>query len=104
MELFYNDMPQIAFYIPEGNTRIPFKCRRISDGGQFFTRSAGGLMDSGTSAVLVTRAPLKYTNGSKVILDDILYSVTAITPFIPDSVSAGVFKRKTQTYYTITLT
>jgi hypothetical protein len=104
MELFFNDMPQVAYYIPEENTRIPFKCRLISDGGQFYTRNVGGLLDNGTNAILVTRAPLKYKNGAKVIMDDILYSVVSITPFIPDSVATGVFKRKTQSYYTIALT
>jgi hypothetical protein len=104
MEWFYNDMPQMAFYIPEENTRIPFKCRMITEGGQFYTRNIGGLLDTGTNAILITRAPLKYKSGAKVIVDDILYSVVSITPFIPDSVATGVFKRKNHSYYTVALT
>lgn len=105
MDIFDSNMPKHAFFIPSGtvSTRIPFRCRLETDGAQFYTRNIGGLLDTGTNAVIVTKKELEYQTGAKVIIDDILYSVISITPFIPDTVAQGIYKRKAKTQYVIQL-
>jgi hypothetical protein len=105
MEYIYGDMPQLAFFLEDGaaTNRVPFRCRLEQEGAQFYTRNIGGLIDTGTNAVIVTKQPLKYKTGARVLMDDILYSVISITPFIPDSITQGIFKRKPSTQYVLQL-
>lgn len=105
MDVFSGNMPQIAFFLEDAaaTNRIKFKCRIEQDGAQFYTRNIGGLIDTGTNAVIVTNKPLKYKNGARVIMDDIMYSVISITPFIPDNVPHGMLKRKAFTQYVMQL-
>lgn len=105
MDIFDGNMPKQAYFIPSGNisTRIPFRCRLEGDAAQFYTQNIGGLIDTGTSALIVTKRKFDYKQGAKVILDDILYSVISITPFIPDTVAHGIFRRKASTRYVIQL-
>jgi hypothetical protein len=104
MDIFDSNMPKQAYFMyAEDKTRIPFRCRLEGDATQFYTRNIGGLIDTGTSALIVTKKQFDYKAGAKVIVDDILYSVISITPFIPDNIAHGVFRRKASTQYVIQL-
>lgn len=105
MDPFEGNMPQIAFFLEdaEATNRVKFKCRIEQDGAQFYTRNIGGLIDTGTNAVIVTKKPLEYKSGARVIMDDIMYSVISITPFIPDNIVNGIRRRKASTQYVLQL-
>lgn len=107
MDYFSPNMPLQAYFIEDDKTmsqRIPFRCRIVEEGGLFYNRVIGGMIDQGTNAVIITKTelPLK-KSGSKVILDDILYSVISIQPYIPDTVAQGVFKRKPHRLFMVQL-
>lgn len=62
------NFPNIAYFVPaKSETRIPFKCRVISEGGQAFSQSINGLSDIGMSAVLSTPKEFKYETGCRVL-------------------------------------
>jgi hypothetical protein len=106
MFIYEGGFPLIAYYIEDKtNTqaRIPFKCRIISEAGQFFTTTLSGLIDTGTNLTISTPKRLIYKPGAKVIIDGIMYSVASINPFIPDNVSQGIIKRKINANYIIVL-
>jgi len=103
---FREGFPNVAYYVPDKNklsARIPFKCRIVQDAPQFFTESVSGLVDVGTNLQLLTYKPLEYKTGAKVIFNDVYYSVTSITPFIPDPAAQGLVKRRIQVEYLIGL-
>lgn len=107
MKVYNGNYPIIAYYVPDDEnqqSRIPFRCRKVSEGAQFFTESLSGLVDTGTSLSIVTPKHLKYQKAAKVIIDGILYSVTRIDPFIPDQANRGPFKTKNDANYLIQLT
>ena len=106
MDYFSPNMPLKAYFIEDEKTmqqRIPFQCRVIQEGGQFYNRVIGGVVDVGTNAMIITKTDLPYKNGCKVLLDEILYSVISIQPFIPDTVAQGVFRRKAHRLFMIQL-
>jgi hypothetical protein len=104
MDIFDGNMPKQAYFMyADDQVRIPFRCRLEGDASQFYTRNIGGLIDIGTSALIVTKREFEYRKGAKVILDDILYSVISINPFIPDNIAHGMFRRKASTRYVIQL-
>ena len=97
MDYFSPQMPLQAYFIEDDQTlnqRIPFRCRIVEEGGPYYQRNIGGLTESGYTAVILTKTNLPYKNGSKVILDDITYSVVSVRPFIPDTTAQGIFRRQ----------
>jgi hypothetical protein len=106
MDYLSPNMPLQAYFIESEKTmsnRIPFKCRIVEEGGLFYNRVIGGVIDTGTNAMLITKTDLPYKSGCKVILDDILYSVVSIQPFIPDTVAQGIYKRKPHRMFMVQL-
>lgn len=106
MDYFSPQMPIQAYFIESDKTmdqRIPFRCRLLERGGQFYNRVAGGLLDVGTNAVLITKTDLPYKSGCKVFVDEILYSVISIQPFVPDGTAQGIFRRKPHTLFRVQL-
>lgn len=100
------EFPNIAYYIPDGKNlqaRIPFRCRIESPSGQAFSVNLNGLIDTGIGATISTPVKLEYKSGAKVLLNDILYSVGAIQPYIPDSMAQGLVKQKINVEYIIAL-
>lgn len=80
-----------------------FKYRQLSDGGVAYSQSISGLNDVGRGMTIVTGRRFDYKNGDRVIIQDIVYNVTSIVPFIPDNVNQGFVKGKINTLYQITL-
>jgi hypothetical protein len=106
MFTYNGNFPLIAYYIEDKNntqSRVPFKCRKTGEEAQFFSISLSGLADTGTNLTLSTPKYIKYKEGSKVILDGIMYSVEGIYPYVPDQVPQGLVKRKINAYYLIVL-
>lgn len=106
MYILHGDFPLIGQYLPDKNNqqeRIPFKCRILNDAPQFFTTKAGGLIDVGTNLTIITPKRFQFVSGASVIIDGILYSVSSITPIIPDNVVQGFVKRKLLAEYVIQL-
>ena len=106
MSYFRGGFPNVAYYIEDSNnlqSRVPFKCRVVQDAGVAFSQSLTGLVDIGRSAQLVTYVNFKYKPGSKVIWNDILFSVVSITPYIPDTVNQGFVKPKLYAEYLMVL-
>lgn len=106
MQIFSPNMPLQAYFIEDEqhpHQLIPFRCRIVEEGGVFYNRVAGGVVDTGTNAMIITQKDLPYKSGSKVLMDDILYSVISIQPFIPDTVAQGIFKRKPHRLFMIQL-
>jgi hypothetical protein len=106
MELLRGNYPMVGFFIPDGDTnqnRIAFKYRIVSDAFQSYTTTPNGLIDVGTGATIITSTKFQYTSKSKVIMNDILYSVASITPVITDAMAQGLVKKKLLTEYIIAL-
>lgn len=106
MILVRGDFPKVGWFIPDGDdlgVRIPFRYRMVSDSTQFFNSPVGGLLDIGSAATIVTGTKFTMKNKSKVIINDILYSVKSITPFITDSVTEGLVKQKLLAEYVVQL-
>lgn len=106
MELLRGNYPMVGFFIPDGDTaqnRIAFKYRISADAVQTYSSTPNGLIDVGTGATIVTSTKFQYTSKSKVIMNDILYSVISITPVITDAMAQGLVKKKLMTEYIITL-
>lgn len=103
---FREGFPLIAYFIPDGSNlqaRIPFKCKVDEESPQFFTQSASGLTDIGTRARIVTYMNFKYTNNSKVLWNNVLYSVESIIPFVPDPSVGGFSKKRVAVEYIFNL-
>lgn len=103
---FRDGFPSIAYYIPDAKNlqgRIPFKCRILEETPQFFTQSASGLTDIGMGAQLVTYKNFTFTTQSKVLWNNVLYSVQSIIPYIPDPAMQGFTKKRTQIEYIMNL-
>lgn len=106
MEVFSPNMPLQAYFIEsekDPHHLVPFRCRIVEEGGLFYNRVIGGVVDTGTNAMIITKTDLPYKSGCKVLLDEILYSVISIQPFIPDTVAQGVFRRKPHRMFMIQL-
>lgn len=106
MSVFKQGFPNVAYYIENKNgtsARIAFKCRILEEEFQYYTQPAAGLADIGGKLTISTWKKLNYKPGAKVILNDIFYSVEAITPYIPDPIAGGFTKNKKSTEYLIQL-
>lgn len=103
--MFRGNFPEVAYFIADPKdlqNRTRFKCRVTTAPGQFFTQAIPGLMDTGTGLQLVTPTSFTMRPGSKVLYNDVLYTVSAISPYIPDAMSQGFIKSKTLVEYVIT--
>jgi hypothetical protein len=100
--------PLIAYYIPKGSntqSRIVFRCRKVSEAAQFFSQNINGVIDTGTNLTII--APKRFDfvakDKPKVIIDGIIYSVESINPYVPDQANVGPFNRKKNVQYLIQL-
>ena len=106
MAVFNAGFPSVAFYIPDKdnlNARIPFKCRILDEGAQFYSQPISGGVDIGASAALITWKKFEFKTGAKVILNDVLYSVESISPYIPDPAMLGFVRGKANAEYVFRL-
>jgi hypothetical protein len=106
MEIIRGNYPMVGFFIPDGDTtqnRIAFKYRIVSEPLQSYSSTPNGLIDVGTGATIITSTKFQYTSKSKVIMNDILYSVNSITPVITDAMAQGLVKKKLMSEYIISL-
>lgn len=106
MHTYNGNFPLIGVFLPDSkNTghRIPFKCRIMGDEGQYFTVNAAGLRDTGVGLTIATPKRFQKSEGARVILDGIIYSVSSIQAFIPDKTIGGSIRRKINAEYVIRL-
>lgn len=108
MDIVRGNYPQVAYFIPDGDlgsSRIPFRYRMVSEPFQSFNVVAGGLIDTGTGGTIITGTKLEYNSKDKpkVIMNDILYSVSSIQPVITDAMAQGLVKKKLLAEYVIVL-
>lgn len=106
MDFIRENFPNVAYFIPDGinlNSRIPIKCRILDEEGQFFQVNLSGLIDVGTSATISTPTKLDMGKNSKIILNDVLYSIKSIIPYLPDPSIQGLIKKKVGSEYIIQL-
>jgi len=104
MYTYNGSYPLIGYYMPDStkNSKVAFKCRYAQEeGAVFFNRQ--GLIDTGTSAMVITPKRLKYVKGARVVINGIRYSVESIRPFIPDKVAGGTIKTTINAEYLIQL-
>lgn len=106
MYTYNGNYPLYAVFLPDPKNsghRIPFKCRIESDSGQFYTLSTAGLRDIGQELTIVTPKNFKKTEGARVIMDGIVYSVQSVRASIPDKTIGGTLNRKINAEYYIEL-
>jgi hypothetical protein len=104
MYTYNGGYPLVGYYMPDETeqTKIAFKCKYVQEEGViFFNRS--GMIDTGTSMMLITPKRLEYVKGARCAVDGIRYSVASIQPFIPDKAAGGKVKRKINAEYLISL-
>ena len=105
MSIFNSGFPNVAYFLPTGEgEKIAIKCRILTESPQVYAQPTAGLIDVGSQGMTIsTWKKITINSKSKMIVNDVLYSIQSIVPVVADPYSQGFTKTKNRTEYYIQL-